>query len=394
MKKKIDTIQWTVWALTMVLSIFTILIGNRIVTEGFSVFGGAGDTLERATVTRLIDTEAGEMDLGGSAVYQNKTIDFECVLESGADEGRTVRAQQMIDSMYAGSQYVKEVEPGDSITIIKSEDITTEESGIDWQFNDYYRLDKIIILGCIFMVLILLLGRWKGVNTLLSLILTFSFVFFVFVPSVMNGYNAYIMAAITCVFTIIMTLLLINGARKKTWATVIGCSAGTMIAAFATVVMNHTLELTGFIDEHSYYLTTLNPDDPIDLTAIIFAAIIIGALGAIMDVAMDLSSALYELSEKLPDISFGGLYRSGMNIGRDIMGTMANTLVLAYIGSSLTSIMLLLTYSMSMGHLLNREVIIVEILQTLIGSLAILLTIPCTVFICGVLYLKRNRRAL
>lgn len=394
MKKKIDTVQWTVWALTMVLSIFVILIGNRVVTDGFSVFGASEDELQRATVTEVIEEETNETSLGGDAVFKNMTINFKCVLESGSEEGKTVEAQQRIDSMYAGSQYIKEVEKGDSITIIRSDDITVTEDGVEWQFNDYYRLDKIIILGSIFLLLILVLGRWKGVNTLLSLVLTFSFVFFVFVPAVMNGYDAYIMAIATCIFTIIMTLLLINGARKKTWATVIGCGAGTLIAALTTVIMNHVLDLTGFIDEHSYYLTMLNPDDPIDLTALIFAAIIIGALGAIMDVAMDLSSALYELSVKIPDISFKGLCKSGMNIGRDIMGTMANTLVLAYIGSSLCSIMLLLTYSMSMGHLLNREVIIVEILQTLIGSLAILLTIPCTVFVCGMLYLKRNRREL
>lgn len=119
---------------------------------------------------------------------------------------------------------------------------------------------------------------------------------------------------------------------KKTIATIIGCISGTVIAALGTAIMSEVLGLTGYVDEHSYYLTLLNTETPIDLTAIIFAAITIGAVGAIMDVAMDLSSSLYELSEQVPDMTFGKLCKSGFSIGRDIMGTMANTLVLAYIG--------------------------------------------------------------
>ena len=208
----------------------------------------------------------------------------------------------------------------------------------------------------------------------------------------MAGYNAYLWASITCIFTIMMTLILINSISKKTWATIIGGVAGTIIAAAGTVIMTEVMQLTGFVDEHSYYLTLLDTEVPINLTAIVFAAIVIGAVGAIMDVAMDLSSSLYELSEHVPDITFGRLCKSGMAISRDIMGTMANTLVLAYIGSSLSCIMILLTYSTSAMDLMNREVIIVELLQAIIGSLAILLTAPCTVVTCGVLYLKHGKK--
>ena len=156
--------------------------------------------------------------------------------------------------------------------------------------------------------------------------------------------------------------------------------------------MSEVLGLTGYVDEHSYYLTLLNTETPIDLTAIIFAAITIGAVGAIMDVAMDLSSSLYELSEQVPDMTFGKLCKSGFSIGRDIMGTMANTLVLAYIGSSLSCIMILLTYTASSLDLLSREVIVVELLQAVVGSLAILLTVPCTIVICGILYIGHNNK--
>lgn len=387
-KKQFDIKKGIIWAITVALSIFIILVGNRIATQEVSFYSETDDATAVGEVTSVTDTTHDEMTLGEEAVYESTLVAFQCRITDGADAGEIVSAQQMIDEMYAGSEYMKPVEVGDKVLLIKSQDVGMENI---WQFNDYYRFDKIIILGAIFMLLVLIIGRWKGVNTLLSLVFTFSFVFMVFVPAVMAGYNAYLWSSVTCVFTIIMTLVLINSISRKTVATIIGCVAGTVIAAAGTHIMSELMKLTGFVDEHSYYLTMLTPDNPMDLTSVIFASIIIGALGAIMDIAMDISSALYELSEQVPDLSFRQLCRSGMNIGRDIMGTMANTLVLAYIGSSLCSIMILLTFTSSPMDLLNREAIIVEFLQALIGSLAILLTIPCTVAVCGGLYLKKKK---
>ena len=390
-KRKFDVKKGIIWVVTVMISITAILVGNRAVLGSSSMFLGEGDDIVRATVTDVMDSSSSTLDLGGEAVYENTAIAFRCMIEQGPSKGQMVDAEQTLDGMYAGSNFTKEVEKGDKVLVLYSEDLALS-GGNPWQFSDYYRFDKIIILLAIFMVLILIIGRWKGVNTLLSLLFTFAFVFMVFVPAVMAGYNAYLWASITCIFTIMMTLILINSISKKTWATIIGCIAGTIIAAAGTVIMTEVMQLTGFVDEHSYYLTLLDTEVPINLTAIVFAAIVIGAVGAIMDVAMDLSSSLYELSEHVPDITFGKLCKSGMAISRDIMGTMANTLVLAYIGSSLSCIMILLTYSTSAMDLMNREVIIVELLQAIIGSLAILLTAPCTVVTCGVLYLKHGKK--
>lgn len=387
---KINIKKAIVWVITVMISITVILIGNRAILGHASLFSGTGDDVVKARVTAVHGKNEGTISLGGDAIYENTAINFTCEIEEGPQKGDEVEAQQLIDGMYAGSQYVKNVEKGDKVLVLYSDDLSVENT--PWQFSDYYRLDKIIILVAIFAALIILIGRWKGVNTLLSLIFTFSFVFLVFVPSVMAGYNPYLWSSITCIFTIIMTLLLINSISKKTLATILGCILGTVVAAVGTFIMSNVMELTGFVDEHSYYLTLLDTPTPIDLKGIVFAAIIIGAMGAIMDVAMDLSSSLYELSEHVPDISFAKLFKSGMSIGRDIMGTMANTLVLAYIGSSLSCIMILLTFSTSATDLMNREVIITELLQAVIGSLAILMTVPCTIAICGLLYLHGKHR--
>lgn len=380
-----------IWVITVIVSLTVIYFGNKVVTKDFEFFSGGDQIMVRAEVTEVTGQENSQMMIGDAAAVNSQLINFKCKIKEGDMKGEIVDASQIIDEMYAGSQYMKPAESGDDIMLIYYDGLA--ETGSQWQMNDYYRFDEIAILAAIFFGLLIIIGRWKGVNTLLSLAFTFCFVFFVFVPAIMRGYNAYIWAIITCVFTIVMTLLLINGTSRKTAATIAGCITGTVIAAITTCIMSEILQITGFIDTESYYLTMLNPEKPMDLTAVIFAAIVIGAMGAIMDIAMDISSSLYEISEHVPDISFRKLARSGMSIGRDVMGTMANTLVLAYIGSSLSGIMILMIHSASMTHLLNREVIIVELMQAVIGSLAILLTIPCTVVICGILYLRKKNAA-
>lgn len=378
------------WIVVVAISSAIIFFGNRFSADGLNIFvNGTGDNV-RGNVVKIIGKETTENVGGSLGNYKTETIRFTAVISDGKDKGKQVMATQSLNNMYAGTDTIREVKEGDRILLMEVNIPGTEKN--EWKFMDYYRMDKIFMLAGAFALLLVLLGGIKGINTIVSLGFTFGFVFFVFVPWIMNGYNVYLGVIGTCLFTIVMTLLLINGATKKSFVTMAGCVSGTIVAAGVTYIMNYFLHLSGFIDEHSVYLTMVNPNKPVDLVAIVFAAIIIGALGAIMDVAMDISSSLYELSEHVPDISFKKLVSSGMRIGSDIMGTMANTLVLAYIGSSLCSVMLLITYSASIEVLLNRELVIVEILQALTGSVAILLTAPLTVLISGMVYIKKKGR--
>jgi uncharacterized membrane protein len=156
--------------------------------------------------------------------------------------------------------------------------------------------------------------------------------------------------------------------------------------------MSKVLFLTGIVDDNSWYLVNLPVDPPINLKAIIFAGIVIGAMGAVEDVATSIASSLWEIKEKVGNIKFETLFRSGLTIGRDIMGSMANTLIRAYIGSSLSVVLVLSIYSnSSLLRLLNMEMIVVEILQALIGSLGILFAMPLTAFFCSVFYLKMQK---
>lgn len=380
--------QIIVWFITIVFSTAYILIAHSIVSDNLHVFKMEGSYVEKAKVVQIKETLTDEYSLSEDVTYENSETFFYCELLTGENKGTQVLALQANDNYTAISE--EPVSVGDRVILYNYGDTGTQH---DWIFGGYARFEILFLFGAIFFILLLIFGRIKGLNTILSLSYTILSIFIVFIPAVLNGYNVYLMTTMTCIFTIIMTLLITNGATSKSFATIMGCTFGVGFAAILSVLFDKLLRLTGLLDEHSIYLTYLDSGIAIDLKALIFAMIVIGALGAVMDVAMDIASSLYEIRHHVEKISFIDLFKSGIRIGRDVMGTMANTLVLAYIGSSLCSILLLITYATSLRELLNREAIVVEILQAIIGSTAILLTIPLTAIVCGIIYTDRKKKS-
>lgn len=375
-----------VWFLTVCLSAAYIAYGYQMFSEGLDIFNVEDAFVEKGRVEQIGETVSDQYELSEEITYENRLTYFTATLLTGPQEGTEVTAVQTSDDYT--EVHEEPVSTGDKVILYNYGD---DSMDVDWIFGGYARFDTLVILGAGFFLLLLLFGRLKGLNTVISLTFTVLAIFIVFIPSILSGYNIYAMSLVTCIFTIIMTLLLTNGAGTKSFATIMGCIFGVAVAAGLSILFEKLLRLTGMLDEHSIYLTYLDSGVSIDLVALIYAMIVIGAMGAVMDVAMDISSSLYEIRLHARDIGFADLVKSGIRIGRDVMGTMANTLVLAYIGSSLCSILLLITYSSSLRELLNRESIVVEILQALIGSTAILLTIPLTAIVCGVIYTRGSK---
>lgn len=310
---------------------------------------------------------------------------FSARVLSGEHKGEIVKVYQEHNTTIP---IMKLVEPGDKIVIRSS---MISDLGVEWTVDNYLRMPTLQWLVLLFVAFIVIFGRAKGLRTVISLAYTCIAVFIVFVPSVLSGQNAYINSVLVCIFIITMTLLLVSGLDKKTLCAALGCIGGVLAAAVITLIFSKIMKFTGYTSENSYQLTML--PNPVDLNAIAFSAVIIGAVGAVMDVAMSMSSSLYELSVKVPDITFGSIVSSGFAIGQDMMGTMANTLVLAYVGSSLSTVLLLLTFADSPADIFNREMIAFEVLQASAGSIGIILAIPITAFVCGALYTK-NRTIL
>lgn len=371
---------------TVALAILYIFAGNRIATENLRSYDGANHKeYIKAAVTEIIDRTSAEQQIGGVQYPAGVNIRFNAKILSGVDKGITITALQNHDPL--SPMQIREVEVGDKILLEKT---PYEESTIEWILVEYLRSDAVFILGIVFAILLLLFGRMKGFNTILSLVFTCLAIFLVFIPSVLSGLDIYFWSALTCGFIVVVTLILVNGANSKSLAAGIGCAGGVLVASGITMIMDSIIKLTGLIDDESVYLFLLNEDKPIDLKAVVFGAILIGAIGAIMDVSMDIAASLSEVAYKAGNPGLPLLFKSGITIGRDIVGTMASTLILAYIGSSLTIVLLISAYNDSLIYILNREMIITEILQALVGSFGILFAIPFTSLMCGLMYSKRK----
>ena len=370
----------------ILFSLGFIFFGHRITSSGQD-HEVAGD-IYKAKVLSIESIETEEFSFDDISYAENKIIRFRAEITSGPSKGEIVEVVQNLSSMYAIQPV--EIQEGHKVLISYMGD---EVYGDQWGFVEFNRSDTLAWLAVIFLLLILLLGRSKGISTIISLIFTVLAIFLVFVPSILKGYNIYLSSTIVTIYIIFMSLLIINGPSKKTLCAIIGNIGGVAIAALVAIIMSKILNLTGFIDEDYVFLNYLELDKPIDLVAIIWSGILIGSLGAVMDVAMSIASAMNELAENMDKKTFSRLLRSGMNIGRDAIGTMTNTLILAYVGGSLATVLLLIAYNRNLLYLFSLEMIVVEVLQAIVGSMGILFAVPVTAIFSAYIFTRDTRES-
>jgi uncharacterized membrane protein len=353
-------------------------------TKEILIFQNSNQEVVKGIVQKIIERiEPAENNDDYVPLYMQSTrIKFEAKITSGRQKGHLITAVQNMGEQSENS--AREIKTGDRILLI-----SFDNNG-QWNFNGFLRSDKLFILGIIFVLCLLLIGRKKGFNSILSLGLSTSVILGVFIPSILSGKNIYLMTILVFTYIIVMTFLIVLGYNRKSLVAVLGCSSGIAVSSIIILIMDKVLFLSGIVDERTGYIAALPIENPINLGALIFACIIIGSLGAITDMAMSITSSLWEVRENSKNIEFKILYKSGMAIRRDMMGTMVNTLILAYIGSSLSTVIILAIYDNSFLNLLNSELIVVSILQALVGTLGILVTMPLTALFCSIFYMNKT----
>lgn len=192
------------------------------------------------------------------------------------------------------------------------------------------------------------------------------------------------LAAVLCVALITsVSMLLIGGTSRKTLCAIVGTVAGVVAAGVIAQLFGKAAHINGYNVDSIETLVFIGQNTKLNISEMLFSGILISSLGAVMDVAMSVSSALTEIHEKSPDISRKELFRSGMQIGRDMIGTMSNTLILAYVGSSINTLMIIYAYQYSLHQVLGMYSIGIEIMQSLSGTLGIILTVPFVSAVCA-----------
>lgn len=246
---------------------------------------------------------------------------------------------------------------------------------------NYERLPMLLGLLAVFAGLLVLIGRRKGVMALLGLAYTLAAVWFIQVPMLLRGADPVLVTILIVALTTAASLLLLTGWSKKTLCAVLGCVGGVAAAGLFAALAGSVSPLNGFNMTEAEDLVLRAIDRDIHISGLFVSGVLIASLGAVMDVAMSISSACWELRELNPALPRAALFRSGMNIGRDAMGTMANTLILAFAGSSLNTLLLLQIYDYPAIQIFNTDAIAIEFIRGVAGSIGILLTVPLVAFL-------------
>ena len=260
-----------------------------------------------------------------------------------------------------------------------------EETGkiINLKIYERARDTKVYALIVLFAAALIIVGKKNGLKALITLGITVGLIFGIFLPCIIRGLNPILLALAVCSSATVITLLIISGNNKKTYTAIIGTIGGVIIAGIFAFIAGKILMLTGLGNEDAQMLAFIPQHRRIDYQGLLFAGIMIGALGAVMDVAMSISSAMWEIISVSPDISKKQLIKSGMNIGRDIIGSMSNTLILAYVSTSIPVLLLFILFSNGFTEIINLELLASEVLRAVAGSIGLICTIPITVRLVG-----------
>ena len=343
------------------------------------VFTSSGDELvefEKAAVIEILseDLEADEVAEGA---YKG-TQELKTIVKSGR-----YKNEEMVVYNYIGPLSGVPVSEGDSVTITIKTQPTGDHSATVYEFNRIPILAAFLVL---FFIVIILVGGRTGLKSLIGLIITVVCLFAILIPLLLRGAPTILTTFMICCYIALVCFAILGGVHRKTISAFLGTVSGAFLAMMFGLTAQFFAKIDGFRLEDAEPLLQLKyAGAPISLKGLLVAGIIISALGAVMDVAMSISSALEEVHAANPTLSRKELFRSGMNIGRDMAGTMTNTLILAFLGSEFTLIIFLYSRGLSFYHLYSTAFVALETISGLSASIGMILAIPLTALISAAL---------
>lgn len=247
----------------------------------------------------------------------------------------------------------------------------------------------IYIFALIYLLVLCLIGGKQGIKGCLGLVFTFFCVIFVYLPLVYLKYSPFWTAVFVCFITTLVTMYLIGGPTRKTCAATLGTLVGVILAGVSAWCFSKASGISGYNVSDIETLMTLWNTNRIQVGGLLFSGLLISCLGAVMDVAMSISSAIDEIYRQNLSLSRKELFKAGLRVGRDMMGTDSNTLILAFAGSSVSTLLLDYSYNLPYQQIINSNNIGIAIMQGLAGSFGIVLSVPFTVLICTILFHKK-----
>ncbi len=327
-----------------------------------------------------------------SVIEDNTVVDREV---ENVKKGDTQLEMELLSGRYKGdickvtnfysALYNVDVAKGDKVSVRVD---TTDVGVYNVSIYNYNRIPLTIGLIVVFFAVLLLLGGKQGVKAFIGLVYTVIVIVFVLLPLTLKGVSPVPLTIAIVFVTSAVCFLLIGGLQKKTVAAALGSLAGVLIAAILGAIAAKIGGVTTFQMDEAEALLLVKSTNPIKLRGLFISGILIAAMGAVMDISMSIASAIAEVHDANKKLGFKALFTAGMNIGRDAMGTMANTLVLAYVGGALNMMVLIYSYGVSFTQLVNTDFVAIELIRAIAGSVGIIGTVPCVAAVAGYLHSK------
>jgi uncharacterized membrane protein len=345
----------------------------------------------------------------GALVYQEAerctarvlSVDDSTIIDTGLVRSGEQRCQlEILDGMFQGQtvsgvnmlngslEQDKVFQPGDKALVVVSHDGDTITNVT---MSDHYRLSWELVMAIGFAIFLILFAGPTGVRAIASFVLTVLTLWKVLVPLYLKGYNPIWIGLAITLFLTVLIIALVYGFDRRCWAAVSGSFLGILVTCVLGVLFTDLFQIHGAVMSYSESLLYSGYQD-LNLTQIFMASIFIGASGAIMDLSVDITSAVYEVVEKRPDLTWWEATRSGMNVGRAAMGTMTTTLLFAYSGGYVALLMVFMAQGTPVENILNYKYVAAELIHTVIGSFGLVTVAPFTALCAGVFLTRREKK--
>lgn len=347
--------------------------------ERVELVNQSGTSYEKATVINILEDNL--LEDGSRTGYQKVTLE----ITSGKLKGKVFEATSFSGYLY-GAECVK------GLKVIAS--ISQYEESYSVSVYNYDRSNIIYMFIALFLLMLWGLGGKKGIKSAIGLIFTFICIIFLFLPMLYKGYSPFLSAVIVIILITIVSLYLIDGLTKKSISAMAGTILGVIIAGAVAAGFGHLSRISGYNVSEIEDLVFVATNTELKVGGILFAGLLIASLGAVMDVSMSIASTVNEIYSNDNTISRRKLFKCGINVGRDMMGTMSNTLILAFTGASLNTLILNYAYALKYNQIINMYQIGIEVMQGISGSIAIILTVPLVSYISAVLLTLDNKKVL
>lgn len=263
----------------------------------------------------------------------------------------------------------------------------TNQSGDVTVTSVYSRNREPYIVGFIllFFLLLYLVGGKNGIKAVVGLVITFLMVVLFLFPAIYRGISPVYAAVMTVILVTVLSIFILTGYSRKTYAAILGTVSGVIISGLAAWLFGKAAGISGYNVSNIDTLVSVENCTNIKVGDLLFAGILISSLGAVMDVGLSIASTITEINHVTPGLGWRKLFCSGMNVGKDMMGTMSNTLILAFAGGSLSELVLDYAYNLPYLQLINSYTIGIEVMQGIAGSIGIILTVPLVSLFASVL---------